>query len=65
MRIDELKKIVKENGYKLKDDDLAIYIYGYSHGSFNIFKTNIRISKLRSKDITIETGFIVKKRNLT
>ena len=56
MRIDELKRIVKENGYKLMNDDLAIYIYGYSHGSLNKFKTNIRISKLRIKDITIDTG---------
>lgn len=56
MRIDELKRIVKENGYKLMNDDLAIYIYGYSHGNSDEFKTEIRISKLRTKDITIETG---------
>lgn len=56
MRIDELKRIVRENGYKLIDDDLVIFIYGYSHGGSDKFKTEIRISKIRSNDITIETG---------
>ncbi len=56
MKIDELKRIVKENGYKLIDSDLVIFIYGYSHGGTDEFKTEIRISKLRVKDITIETG---------
>ena len=56
MRINELKRIVKENGYKLIDDDLVIFIYGYSHGGSDEFKTEIRISKIRAKDITIETG---------
>ena len=56
MRIDELKRIVRENGYKLIDDDLVIFIYGYSHGGSDKFKTEIRISKIRAKDITIETG---------
>lgn len=56
MRIDELKRIVEENGYKLIDNGLVIFIYGYSHGSTDEFKTEIRISKLRNKDISIETG---------
>lgn len=56
MRIDEFERIVRENGYKLIDDDLVIFIYGYSHGGSDKFKTEIRISKIRAKDITIETG---------
>ena len=56
MRIDELKTIAGKNGYKLVNDKLAVYIYGYSHGNSDEFKTEIWINKSRAKDITIETG---------
>ena len=56
MRIDELKRIAKENGYKLIDGIFVVYIFGYSHGNTNEFKTEIWINKARVKDITIETG---------
>lgn len=56
MRIDELKRITGKNGYKLINDKLAVYIYGYSHGNSDEFKTEIWISKSRVKDIVIQTG---------
>lgn len=56
MRIDELKRIAGKNGYKIVNDKLAVYIYGYSHGNSDEFKTEIWISKSRAKDIVIQTG---------
>lgn len=56
MRIDELYKITKQNRFNLIDDELAVYIYGYSHGDSDEFKTEIWISKSKAKDIVIETG---------
>lgn len=56
MRIGELKRIAEKNGYKIVNDKLAVYIYGYSHGNSDEFKTEIWISKSRAKDIVIQTG---------
>lgn len=56
MNINELKRIVRENGYTLVDNEMALYIYGYSHGEGDEFKTEIWISKLKAKDIVIQTG---------
>lgn len=56
MNIDELKKVVTENGYKLAYTALALYIYGYSHGFTDESKTEIWISKLKAKDVMILSG---------
>lgn len=56
MKINELKRIVKENRYVMIENDFVIFIYGYSHEGTDEFKTEIRISKLRTKDIDIKTG---------
>lgn len=56
MKFNELKKIVKDNGYNLVEDELALYIYGYSHRGTDEFKTEIWISKLEVKDVVIQTG---------
>lgn len=56
MKFNELKKIVKDNGYNLIDNELALYIYGYSHGGTDEFKTEIWISKSKVKDVVIQTG---------
>ena len=56
MKTKELKRIVKENRYEMIENDFVIFIYGYSHGGTDEFKTEIRISKLRTKDIDIKTG---------
>ncbi len=56
MKIDELYKITKQNRFNIKDSELAVYIYGYSHAISDEFKTEIWISKSKAKDIVIETG---------
>lgn len=61
MRIYELRKIVKENGFRIEESDLVVYIYGYSHGDSDEFKTEIRISKLKANDIVIKTGIYCEK----
>lgn len=56
MKISELKRVVKENRYVMIESDLVIFIYGYSHGGTEEFKTEIRINKIKTKDIDIKTG---------
>lgn len=62
MKFDELIKTVKENKFNLSDTKLMLYIYGYSHGSGDEFKTEIWISKLRTKDIMIQTGIYCEEK---